>query len=100
MVSKIGSTVGALLLLLTACKPPSQSNYGEADVGHTAEIAYGIVKHVRPVDITGQNSGAGAGVGVLAGGLAGSTIGRGNGSVLGLVGGAIIGGIAGAAAEQ
>jgi outer membrane lipoprotein SlyB len=86
--------------LLTACHPPSQNNYGEADVGHTAIIAYGIVKSARPVDITGQNSGGGAGVGAIAGGLAGSTIGRGNGSILGLVGGAIIGGIAGAAAEQ
>jgi outer membrane lipoprotein SlyB len=86
--------------LLTACHPPSQNNYGEADVGRTAIIGYGIVKSVRPVDITGQNSGAGAGVGALAGGLAGSTIGRGNGSILGLVGGAIIGGVAGAVAEQ
>jgi outer membrane lipoprotein SlyB len=90
----------AACLLLTACHPPSQNNYGEADVGHTAIIAYGIVKSVRPVDITGQNSGTGAGVGAVAGGLAGSTIGRGNGSILGLVGGAIIGGIAGAATEQ
>jgi outer membrane lipoprotein SlyB len=85
---------------LSACAQPSQNNYGEADVGHTAVIAYGFVKSERQVDITGQNSGAGAGVGALAGGLAGSTIGRGNGSIIGLLGGAIIGGIAGAAAEQ
>lgn len=96
-------TVALLTLIafaLSACAQPTQNNYGDADVGHTAVIAYGFVKSERQVDITGKNSGAGAGVGALAGGLAGSTIGRGNGSIIGILGGAIIGGIAGAAAEQ
>ena len=97
---RIIALITSLVFTLSACAPPSQSQYGDQDVGHNALILFGTVLSVRPVDIKGTNSGAGAGVGALAGGVAGSTIGRGNGSIVGLLGGAVIGGIAGAMAEQ
>lgn len=96
-------TVSLLTLLtftLSACSPPSQSQYGDQDVGHNSLVLFGTVISERPVDIKGTNSGAGAGIGALGGGIAGSALGRGNGSLLGLLGGAVIGGIAGAVAEQ
>jgi|ERR1035438_5852509 outer membrane lipoprotein SlyB len=100
MGKRFTSTAGAILLLLTACHPPSQNNYSEADVGRTAVIAYGTVKSERPVDITGKNSGTGAMVGVAGGALAGSEFGQGRGTLASMLVGAVVGGVAGAAAEQ
>lgn len=100
MGQRIRSTAGAVLILLTACTQPGQSQYGFQDVGHATVVQYGEVTDSRPVDITGQNTGTGAMGGAAAGAIGGSAIGQGRGSLLALVGGAIIGGIAGHMAEQ
>jgi len=90
----------ALLLFLSACHQPGQSQYGYQDVGKTTVVEYGIISDERPVDITGQNSGTGAMAGVGAGALAGSAFGQGRGTLGTMLVGAIVGGLAGAAAEQ
>jgi outer membrane lipoprotein SlyB len=86
--------------ILSACNPPSQNRYDSPDIGHNAIIQFGVVLSERQVEITGQNTGAGAVGGTAAGAIAGSALGQGRGSLLMLVGGAIVGGIAGHIAEQ
>jgi len=94
------ATALASTLMLTACQHPGQNNYGEFDVGQNIETQFGTIIKMRPVDITGQNTGTGASVGALAGMTAGSTVGQGDGQIVGMLAGALIGGIAGAVVEQ
>ncbi len=88
------------MLSLGACATQGQSRYGYRDVGQTTSVAFGTVLASRPVDIRGQNTGAGGVIGAGAGGLAMSNVGRGTGNVAAIFGGAVVGGLAGAAAEQ
>jgi len=90
----------AVLLLLSSCTQPGQSQYGFQDVGKVTLIKYGVIEDERQVDITGQNTGTGATVGVAGGALAGSEFGQGRGTLASMLVGAVVGGIAGAAAEQ
>ena len=87
-------------LLLAACQPPSQNRYSEMDVGRNAVIEYGRITSMRPVEITGTNSGAGATAGGVAGLYAGSYVGSGSGSIGGALAGAILGAVIGSVAEQ
>lgn len=88
------------LLALVACQHPSQNRYGANDVGLNAAVAFGTVVSRRDVDITGNNSGAGALVGATAGAYGGSYVGSGSGSLGAALAGLVIGAAVGAAAEQ
>ena len=90
----------ALLIALAACAESSQSRYNHSEVGKATVVEFGQVVGIRPIDITGKNTGAGAVVGGTAGGLTGTQIGSGNGGIAGVVGGIIVGAAAGAIAEQ
>ncbi|MCX7382842.1 MAG: glycine zipper 2TM domain-containing protein [Alphaproteobacteria bacterium] len=87
---------------LAACAPANtNTTYTSADIGRTAQIAYGVIVSMREVRLQGQPTGVGTVGGAAAGAVAGSYIGgrdpRAN--VLGAIGGAIIGGLAGNAVE-
>lgn len=93
----------ALILpfLVLGCQPNiSPDTYSVGTVGQVNRAVRGNIISVRPVNITGTQSGVGVGAGAVAGGAAGSMVG-GNAAVnvIGAVGGAVIGGAVGAAAE-
>jgi outer membrane lipoprotein SlyB len=85
---------------LGGCANPSQERYGHQDVGRAVVVEFGTVLAVRPVEITGRNSGLGGAVGAAAGGIGASTIGRGSGTAGAILAGVVLGGIAGALVEQ
>ena len=87
-------------MALGACATQGQNRYSYQDVGRATVVEFGTVLASRPVDIRGQNTGAGGLVGATAGGLAMSNVGRGSGNVAAIVGGALVGAAAGALAEQ
>lgn len=89
------------LCSLAACATPSgQSQYQHNEVGVSTIVQFATVIDVRPIDITGQNSGGGALAGGALGATAGSSAGSGSGQVAAMIGGAVVGAIAGHAAEQ
>ncbi len=92
--------LGVAALSLGACASQSQNRYSYRDVGQATSVEFGTVMATRPVDITGQNTGAGGLVGGAAGGLAMSNVGKGSGNVAAILGGALVGAVAGAVAEQ
>ncbi|WP_247877315.1 hypothetical protein [Azospirillum brasilense] len=92
--------LGMAVLSLGACASQSQNRYSYRDVGHATSVEFGTVMATRPVDIQGQNTGAGGLVGGAAGGLAMSNVGKGSGNVAAILGGALVGAVAGAVAEQ
>ena len=87
-------------LSLGACATQSQNRYSHRDVGRATSVEFGTVMATRPVDIQGQNTGAGGLVGAAAGGLAMSNVGKGSGNLAAILGGALVGAVAGAAVEQ
>jgi outer membrane lipoprotein SlyB len=89
------------LTLLTACAPnPAQNRYNYNEVGQSAVVDFARVVSVKPVDITGRNTGTGALAGGTAGAVGGYQLGHGNGQVATTIGGALIGAIAGSVIEQ
>lgn len=92
--------MAGLAMALGGCATQGQSRYSYKDVGRASEVAFGTVLSSRQVDITGQNTGAGAVVGGTAGGLAMSNVGSGTGNVAAILGGALVGAVAGAVIEQ
>jgi outer membrane lipoprotein SlyB len=89
------------LALLPACgDEPSQNRYASRDVGMNTTVLFGTILSERQVQVTGEDSGAGALAGGAGGGVAGSLIGAGRGSVLGTLGGAIAGMFVGNEAEK
>lgn len=90
----------AAALLLGCAARQSQNVYRHDEVGKTSAVSFGTIVASRQVDITGENSGAGAVVGAAAGAGAGSYIGSGSGEVWAVGAGLVIGALAGAAAEQ
>jgi len=100
--SRIGKA--AILVVLAAtlsgCATQGQSRYSYQDVGRASVVEFGTVLASRPIDIRGQNTGAGGLVGATAGGLAMSNVGRGTGNAAAIIGGAVVGAMVGAAAEQ
>ena len=92
--------VFAALIFLSGCANSGGSRYNHTEVGKATLVEFGQVVAVRPIKITGRNSGAGAVAGGTAGGLIGTQIGQGNGGIAGILGGIIIGTALGAAAER
>ena len=92
--------LGTMTLSLGACASQSQNRYSYRDVGQATSVEFGTVMATRPVDIQGQNTGAGGVVGATAGGLAMSNVGQGSGNLAAILGGALVGAVAGAVAEQ
>ena len=99
-------TTSAIIVVLAAItlsgcnKNPGQNQYSYKEVGKSTVVEFAKVVAVKPVDITGRNTGAGAEAGALAGGVGGYQVGNGNGQLGGMVAGAVIGAIAGNAIEQ
>lgn len=90
-----------LSVLLFACNAdPSQNRYNYNEVGQSVIVEFATVVAVKPVDITGRNTGAGALAGAAVGAGAGSYAGNGSGQGWAVAGGAVAGAIAGAVVEQ
>lgn len=90
-----------LALGVSGCaQRPSQNVYNYDEVGKSTAVSFGTVISSRQVDITGQNTGAGALVGAGIGAGAGSYAGSGSGSIWAAAAGALVGAAVGAAAEQ
>lgn len=90
-----------LALMLAACThTQGQNTYNYNEVGQSKIVEFATVIRVKPVNINGQNTGAGAVAGATAGGVTGYQFGGGNGQVATTVAGAFLGGVAGHLAEQ
>ena len=96
----MGAALLGAMLVLAGCATQGQSRYSHQDVGRATVVEFGTVVASRPVDIKGQNTGAGGLVGATAGGLALSNVGQGTGNLAAVLGGALVGGVLGAVAEQ
>jgi outer membrane lipoprotein SlyB len=88
--------------LLAGCAPPP---YGPTYYGYQANrpqsVEMGVVESVRPVNVQGPNTGAGAVTGATLGGIAGYQVGgSSSANAAGAIAGAIIGSLIGSAAEQ
>ncbi len=91
----------ALGLGLAGCAPTNTgTTYSRASLGQAGYVSYGTVVGMRPVQISGSQSGVGAVAGAAAGGVAGSFIGGDwrSRALMG-IGGAVVGGLAGNAIE-
>lgn len=99
--SLIVAALLAPLLAVGACAPRNtNTTYGAADIGRSAQVSYGVIVSMRPVTIQGGSTGVGTLGGAAAGATAGSFIGGDpRAHILGAIGGAIIGGLAGTAIE-
>jgi outer membrane lipoprotein SlyB len=98
----LGGALG-LPLALGACAPANtNSTYTGADIGRTAQVSYGEILAMRPVQVQAASTGVGTLGGAAIGGVAGSFIGGNSarGNILAAVGGAIVGGVAGTAIEN
>ncbi len=100
MKKLFAAATAVLLLGLSACQQSSQNAYRYNEVGKSSAVSFGTVLAVRPIDIIGENSGAGAVIGGAAGAGAGSAFGSGSGNNWAIGAGLIAGAIAGALAEQ
>jgi outer membrane lipoprotein SlyB len=103
MLKIVGNPLATVLVaavLVSGCVDSGQNRYSYNDVGKTSVVQFGTVLAVRPIDITGQNTGAGAIAGGAAGGLAGNQFGHGGGKAGATLAGALVGLAAGAIAEQ
>jgi len=92
----------AAVLLITGCAPVTPPPlYSAYDAGRPMTVEYGVVDDVRPVQLHGQPTGAGAAVGATVGAIAGAAAGSDSysGSWWGSLAGALIGGLAGHAIE-
>ncbi len=97
----------ALVLALLAagmagCAPTNTNTTVSAgSIGSVAQVRFGTIVGMQPVQVAGSRSGLGAAVGGVAGGVAGSTIGGDwRARTLASVGGALLGAGAGALAER
>jgi outer membrane lipoprotein SlyB len=88
-------------IYLTGCaSTQNQNTYYQGEAGKVRQTVFATIVDIRPIEIKGENTGAGALTGGLAGGVAGAQFGSGDGQVAALIAGALIGAFAGAAAEQ
>jgi len=87
-------------LAVSACQHAGQNRYDSNEVGRTSTVQFGTVVSVRPVQIKGSESGAGAVVGAAGGGIAGNQVGHGGGNALATLGGVVVGAAAGYLAER
>ncbi len=95
-VMKVGS-IALAIILLAGCTPNlSPMNYNAYSTGQSQQVQYGTITRVQPVQVSGNNSGAGTLIGGATGAVAGSAIGGGSrANILGGIGGAVIGGLLG-----
>lgn len=78
----------------------TNSTYSRYDIGQQAQVQYGTIISMRPVNIKGTST-VGTIGGAVAGGAAGSMIGGNTAvNIIGATGGAIVGGVIGNATEQ
>jgi outer membrane lipoprotein SlyB len=99
----IVSVMAAVATLgLTACGPSNtNTTYTAGSIGVAAQVRYGTILAMRPVQIAGSQSGVGGLAGTVAGGALGSTIGGDwRARTVAAVGGAVVGGLAGSAVEK
>jgi outer membrane lipoprotein SlyB len=99
----IVSVMAAVTTLgLTACGPSNtNTTYTAGSIGVAAQVRYGTILAMRPVQIAGSQSGVGGLAGTVAGGALGSTIGGDwRARTAAAVGGAVVGGLAGSAVEK
>jgi outer membrane lipoprotein SlyB len=90
----------AATLGLAGCAPPyAPPAYYRGEALRPMSVDMGVVENVRPVQLVGPDTGAGAFGGTLLGGLAGSAAGSGAGQAAAIIGGAILGGLIGNAVE-
>jgi outer membrane lipoprotein SlyB len=89
-------------IFVISCTPNvSPNSYAVGSVGQVNRAVRGKVVSVRPVHISGSQSGVGGAAGAAGGAVAGSAIGGGaRENVLGAIGGAVVGGIAGSMIEE
>lgn len=92
--------LGAVFMLTACASSRSGQVYSRDQARQPMRVSYGTVKDVRPVQIEGTQSGAGAVVGGVTGGILGSMVGKGDGQTLGTLAGALGGAAAGAAIED
>jgi outer membrane lipoprotein SlyB len=87
---------------LAACAPTNtNTTYTAGSIGVAAQVRYGTIVGMRPVQIAGSQTGTGAAIGGLAGGIAGSAIGGDwRARTVAGVGGALLGAGAGALTER
>jgi outer membrane lipoprotein SlyB len=87
---------------LSACAPTNtNTTYSAGSIGVAAQVRYGTIVGMRPVQIAGSQSGVGAVTGAVAGGALGSTVGGDwRARTAAGVGGALLGGLAGSAVER
>jgi outer membrane lipoprotein SlyB len=97
---RILASLLAATMLAGCVANPSQNRYSYKEVGQSAVLDFATVVSVRPIDIQGKNTGAGAVAGGTAGALGANGIGEGNGQAAAMIGGAVIGAIAGGVIEQ
>jgi outer membrane lipoprotein SlyB len=92
----------ATALLVVGCAPSIRGDtYQRGQTMRAQSVELGVVESLRPVQIEGRQSGAGAATGAVIGGLGGSQVGGGSRAhVAGAVVGAIVGGAIGNAVER
>ena len=79
---------------LAACETPNAYNYGPYEAGVPMPLQPATVVNVRPVEIHGQDTGAGTVGGALVGGASGAAIGGdAAGGIIGAVAGAVLGNV-------
>lgn len=98
----VSAMTAVATLGLTACAPTNtNTTYTAGSIGVAAQVRYGTILAMRPVQIAGSQSGVGGLAGTVAGGALGSTIGGDwRARTAAAVGGAVVGGLAGSAVEK
>jgi outer membrane lipoprotein SlyB len=89
-----------LSLQLVGCAHDSRNTYSAKDVGKQTTVTFGTIVAVRDIDITGENTGAGALLGGATGAGVGNLMGKGKGNAWTTGAGLVAGLAAGAVAEQ
>lgn len=74
-------------------------SYARSEARRAMEVQYGVIESVRPVQLEGTASSAGAVTGAILGGLLGNTLGGGRGRIATTTVGAVAGAVAGQAVE-
>lgn len=99
-MKKICVVLPVMLMMAACAKPSGQNQYQAGEVGVSTMVQFATVLDVRPIDITGKNSGGGALAGGALGATAASSAGGGSGQIAAMIGGAVVGAVAGYAVEQ
>jgi outer membrane lipoprotein SlyB len=94
------AAISAALVAGCAAPPPYGPTYAGYQTYQPQSVEMAVVENVRPVNVQGPTSGAGAVTGALLGGIGGSQIGGSSSAhAAGAIAGALIGSLIGNAAE-